>query len=327
MKSPAFILTDSKRQLGHWTAGTRTLGISQLLLAQHSWGEVIEVLKHEMAHQFVHETLGTSDESAHGPTFRAVCAARNIDGRACGRPRSISLPSEVPKAVRRIRALLALADSPNEHEAHAAMRAAQRLMLRHNVVEFKERDCEAIHFVQVGPAKGRFDPWEKALAGLLSKHFAVQAIWVFVFDPTRGKRVRQLELIGTESNLAIASHVHAYLVRTSQQLWQHHKTLKQVKANRYRRDFLLGVVTGFGEKLDTGQRALQQEGLVLREDPEVGQWLRLRHPHIRSRRGRPVRNTPSLQEGRTAGRAIEIRPAITPDKRRVRALPWPRRSS
>ena len=54
------------------------------LVTEHPWTVVLEVLRHEMAHQYVDEVLGVHDETAHGPTFQAVCEARAIDGRAAG---------------------------------------------------------------------------------------------------------------------------------------------------------------------------------------------------------------------------------------------------
>ena len=40
---------------------------------------MVEVLKHEMAHQYAHEILGARDESAHGEAFRTVCQRLGID--------------------------------------------------------------------------------------------------------------------------------------------------------------------------------------------------------------------------------------------------------
>ena len=68
--------------------------IARHLVLGHPWGAVVEVLKHEMAHQYVQEHLGVVDESAHGPAFRAVCEKLGIDGRAHGVPESPADASE-----------------------------------------------------------------------------------------------------------------------------------------------------------------------------------------------------------------------------------------
>src|SRR4051812_40391104 len=82
LAEPQLTLVDSTAHLGLWVPHVRTIEIARRLVLGHSWGVVVEVLKHEMAHQYVHEQLGVVDESAHGPAFRAVCEKLGIDGRA-----------------------------------------------------------------------------------------------------------------------------------------------------------------------------------------------------------------------------------------------------
>ena len=74
LSPPQLGLARGATKLGLWIPATRTLLISESLVMQKPWGLVQEVLKHEMAHQYVHEILGRTDESAHGPAFQAVCA-------------------------------------------------------------------------------------------------------------------------------------------------------------------------------------------------------------------------------------------------------------
>src|SRR3954469_10017373 len=122
LRPPAFELVDSVERLGRWVPIHRTLELSRELLVKHGWGVLEEVLKHEMAHQYVDEVLGVKDEPAHGPAFRRICEERGIDARAAGAPVA---PDEHAKSpvLERIAKLLALAESPNEHEAQAAMSA------------------------------------------------------------------------------------------------------------------------------------------------------------------------------------------------------------
>src|SRR5512143_105959 len=72
LRRPVFELGTSSVALGRWMRAHRTLEISRQLLLEHGWGALVEVLKHEMAHQFVDEVLGRVDETAHGPAFREV---------------------------------------------------------------------------------------------------------------------------------------------------------------------------------------------------------------------------------------------------------------
>ena len=63
LRPPAFTLTEGKR-LGAWQPATRTLSIGRRFALEQPWPAVVEVLKHEMAHQYVHEVLGITDETA-----------------------------------------------------------------------------------------------------------------------------------------------------------------------------------------------------------------------------------------------------------------------
>ena len=87
------------------------------------------------------------------------------------------------------------------------MRAAHRLMRRHNLDALDMTD-RTVDWAHVGPVKQRFAAWEKVRAGLLTRHFFVQAIWVRSFRVKRGTAGRQLELMGTPENLALAVWVH-----------------------------------------------------------------------------------------------------------------------
>src|SRR3954453_8385307 len=124
MVRPAIELVDSGSRLGRWHGGLRAIELARSLLVEHGWGALIEVLKHEMAHQYVDEVLGQPDDAMHGTEFRRVCEERGIDPSAAGVPASDAVKPVDQHLLERIAKLLALAESPNEHEAQAAMSAA-----------------------------------------------------------------------------------------------------------------------------------------------------------------------------------------------------------
>src|SRR5207248_891299 len=114
--------------------------------------------------------LGERGETAHGPRFRAVCERLGIDGAASGVPQSRSVPGSVEatrKMADRIARLLALAESPNVHEAEAAMAAAQRLLLKHNIELGRERSAQGYAWKHVGRVTGRTTEAERVLSLVL----------------------------------------------------------------------------------------------------------------------------------------------------------------
>ncbi|MET0386817.1 MAG: DUF2786 domain-containing protein, partial [Polyangiales bacterium] len=244
--------SDHASFLGRYTGDPRRIELSLTLVRTQPWGSVVEVLKHEMAHQFVAEVLGEHDETSHGPSFRRVCERLGIDARASGLPDNHVDPRS--PILERIRKLFALAQSPNQHEAESAMRLAHRLMLRHNI---DHADADALDanakggygFRHIGRSTGRISEAESVLAGLLGEFFFVQPIWVSIYRVEDYKRVSVLEITGRPENLAMAEYVHGFLLRASESLWREHKQKHKLARNADRRAFLAGVMRGFAEKL------------------------------------------------------------------------------
>src|SRR5436305_9563098 len=79
LRPPSIVLSDADSRLGQWTADDRTIEIAKSLVLGHPWGIVVEVLKHEMAHQYAHEVMDARDERAHGEAFRRACELLAID--------------------------------------------------------------------------------------------------------------------------------------------------------------------------------------------------------------------------------------------------------
>src|SRR6185295_15095644 len=149
-------------------------------------------------------------QTAHGPAFEAVCRQHGFDAAATGLPEDAA-PADGAggsPVLRRIARLLALAESPNAHEAEAAMKAAQRLMLTHNIDAAAAAAREGFAFRHLGAPRGRISGAEQVLAGILSRHFFVEVIWVPFYLPREGRSGRVLEMCGTVSNLDVAAYVH-----------------------------------------------------------------------------------------------------------------------
>ena len=131
LQRPVFLLGDSKKKLGSWDGNRRVLMISRHHILSHDWESVVDTLRHEMAHQYVQERLGLGAAAPHGREFRDACdllrcdPAAKADTAALGKLEDSAV--EKDRRLGRIKELLALAGSPNEHEAATAMRLAAGL--------------------------------------------------------------------------------------------------------------------------------------------------------------------------------------------------------
>jgi hypothetical protein len=307
LRPPAFELRDGEQRLGHWSLAHRTIALSRRLVFGEPWGTVLEVLKHEMAHQYVHEVLGATDEAAHGPAFRSACERMGIDAAASGLPASADRGGEEGRVLRRVAHLLALAESSNVHEAEAAMNAARRLMLRHNLdATSAARAGGRYSFRHLGRVTGRIQEHERVLASILAEHFFVEAIWVPCYRAAEGKRGSVLEVCGSETNLELAAYVYDFLSRSAEACWREHKRERSLSANAERGAFLAGLMRGFDEKLRAAERVNQNEGLVWVGDPQLGAYFRRRHPYVRHVRYRGNGPSEAFAQGREQGRKLVL---------------------
>jgi len=314
LRRPPLMFVEGQHRLGQWSSDPRQIELSQRLLVEQGWGVLVEVLKHEMAHQYVEEVLGIVDEGPHGAAFRSICEERAIDGRPSGLPKSGPLADEQQRVLSRIAKLLNLAQSSNLHEAETAMSLAQRLMLKYNLEHATEPASRGYRFVHLGRATGRVGEADRILAALIAEHFFVEVIWVPVWRPHEGKRGSVLEVCGTEENLELAGYVHAFLMETAERLWSQYRTERSLRGNTERREFISGVMAGFRDKLAREKRQQQKEGLVWVGDAELNSYMKRRHPHIRWMRGTARRRPESWAHGREAGKNIVLHKPVKSGK-------------
>jgi len=310
LRRPVFRLSDTRARLGQWIPVERGLEVSRPLVLEHPWAVVVEVLKHEVAHQFVDEVMRV-DEPPHGPTFVRVCAQLGIAGHARAELPPPPVVADAPenRVVQRIRKLLALADSPNQHEAEAAATAARKLMLRFNVEVDKEVPDDAASrygFRHLGRPSGRILEHDRRLALILTTYFFVDGLWVPVYRPLEGKRGSVLEICGLEPNLAMAEHVHAFLSSTALRLWDAYRRTAPGTSNRDRQAFLAGVMAGFESKLSAQNEQFQEQGLVWVPDAELGEFFKRRYPRTQTVRRGGARRNAAYAQGEEAGGNIVL---------------------
>lgn len=300
------IFVDRSQRLGLWCSDPARIELARSILTTNGWGTLVEVLKHEMAHQYTEQVLGVMGEGPHGPTFRRICEERGVDGRAVGMPETSPISDERQRVLERVSKLLRLAQSGDQHEAETAMSVAQRLMLKYNLEHATEPKGHGYRVVHLGNPTGRVMEADRILAALLAEHFFVEVIWVPVWRPLDAKRGSILEVCGTEENVEFAGYVHAFLIDTAERLWVQYRQQRGLRGNGERREFIAGVMCGFRDQLKRDRSRQQRQGLVWLGDAELSQFFRRRHPHIRWLRGAAKIRQASYVDGREAGRRIHL---------------------
>jgi hypothetical protein len=305
--SPPGLVVEEMSALGRWERRARRIAISRRLVAHATWIEVLEVLKHEMAHQFVDEILRVTDEAAHGETFREVCRARAIDPRAASPAPAVEASDAISERVRR---LLALADRGTEHEAHVALQSAMRLMARHGIQPTPPRQEPTWAVRQIDTVHARWPSHLTTLIGALSRHLGCPTLWVRGMDVTRGKPGTAVEAVGRAETLDLLEHMYVFVRRAVERQWVEHRRHHPRVGDRDRRSFLLGAVMGFARTLDREAVALREEGLVWVRDPAIDELHGRRHPRVTRRGGASYVLNEAHAAGREAGARIQVREAL-----------------
>ena len=306
LRAPRIELSQSETELGHWERRQRRLAISTRHIERDPWLEVMETLRHEMAHQYADEVLRAVDERAHGPAFVRGCQRLRCSPRAHAREGEKAAGEEDP-VLGRLKKVLALTDSPNEHEAETAVQKARRLLLRYNIDAVQLDDERRFAHRHLGAIKGRRASYELWLAQILHEFFFVEIIWVESYRPGEDKGGTVLQVCGTLANLEMAEYVYGYLTELLDRLWREYKKERKLRGNRERQRYFAGVLEGFFNKLQEQERTIQaDEALVWKGDGELQEYYRYLHPRVQTRYGRGVTVSDAYRHGLEDGRKVTI---------------------
>jgi hypothetical protein len=323
---PLFCIRDMKKRLGCWSGEKREICLSKSLVFNHPWDAVCDVLRHEMAHQFAHEVLGSQGESMHGPSFQRACHLLRADPKANGDYKSLDervkdrSADNNDRIMARVKKLLALAKSHNNHEAEAAMAKAHELILKYNIDLLScKKEREFISVFVGNPALRHFRE-EYHLASLLIDYYFVEGLWVPSYVLEKEKVGRVLEITGTLQNVKIASYVYDFIKRFIDSKWDEYNSVRGM--NRFRKtDFAVGIIEGFRSRLEKRSKAVvvKMESLALAkvEDPLLKKYTAYKYPNTRSfTRRASGQDENVLNDGKKEGKKMVISKGITEKKER-----------
>ncbi len=213
----------------------------------------------------------------------------------------------------KIRKLLALANSSNEHEAALAAGHAQRLLSEHNLAM---ADIEAAHRpdkadrVETVVSK-TLPKWMRHLSAGVSSSFDCQAI----HNPATGR----MTFIGVGADVQVAAYTFTYLDRTIRKLCgtymkqQAGSTITNRHRELMRQSYYLGAVSTINNRLKaqkeqtpvtTGALVPVKEGLIRQAMNEIGP-MRVMHSR------RSYISSEAYSRGQTDGGQVGIHHGIS----------------
>jgi hypothetical protein len=338
LEPPIFEISEGKKQLGCWNAATRSLRMSQYLIMSYPWSVTLQVLKHEMAHQYSSEVLGQT--AAHGEGFQAACALLGVlpQYRGCRIVTAEILArltrpeknlSEGQKVLARIEKLLALGESSNVHEAEAALKKASLLIEKYHLQQLvsSEHSAYVVCLIEIG--KKQIATYQRHICRILQDFFFVRVVLSETYKPLTNEVQKAIELLGTSENVAIAEYCCHFLENRLALLWQEYRLRNKSSGRTQKNSFYLGVVLGFWEKLQEqnsgGARAniasAEHRELLVVEDRRLETFVQSHFPRLRktsSRRSTVDRKV--YQEGMQAGRSLRMTEGVTQGSGRNRFL-------
>ncbi|NRA44372.1 MAG: DUF2786 domain-containing protein [Oligoflexales bacterium] len=339
--SPVTILIrSSKSQLGGWDANVQCIFISLEFIQNHCWSKVIEVLKHEMAHQLVSEYLFESD--AHGQGFKRACKILGVASWASKASvhdddlQTDTLASmvseEEERMLRKAKKLLALAQSGNQFEASEAMNKAQHLYERYHLSSLKQMEKPPYGVSIIKHHKSRTELYQTMIGSILVKYFYVKVIHSQLFDAKACKEHKVIEIIGNQRHIELAEYVYWFIYNHLPRFWQDYKKTSGKTGMRSRNQYYQGVVTGFGEQLAKSQDRRQRNNatdpeftkslqLIETEDKRLCEFMRSRYPRLRTEGYRAQsRDKISYEAGIKKGLSLTIHAGIKEQKNAQKRL-------
>lgn len=334
--SPVTILIRScKSQLGAWDPNVQSISISLEFIENYCWSKVIEVLKHEMAHQLVSEYLFDSD--AHGQGFKRACkilGVANWASKACIKDEdlltntnNIQGTEDEERMLRKAKKLLALAQSANQFEASQAMNKAQYLYERYHLSTLKQMEKPSYSVSVIKHQKSRIELYQTMIGSLLIKYFYVKVIHSQLFDAVSCKENKVMELVGNLKHIELAEYVYWFIFNHLPRFWQEYKKNSGKAGVRSRNQFYQGVVTGFGEQLAKSQKERQKNNsnspelaqslqLIESEDKRLCEFMKVRYPRMRTETYRSQsKDRTSYEAGIKKGLSLTIHAGIKEQKK------------
>ncbi len=335
LRPPIFAIADTDREVGSWCPQSRILRLSRRLITGYPWSVTLQVLKHEMAHQLCSEYF-TAATTPHGELFQRACERLGVlpefrragsilaESLAATTGGSLSAPGR--RCIERVKKLLALAESANEHEAALALEKARELSTRHHLSELDGVGDEAYCCLGIDRQKKRIARYQKEICAILGDFFWVRCVLADLFRPESGEFSRVIQIFGSRANVAVAEYCYHFLDNRLASLWASRrrqfgssgKTAQPLGRNS-RASYFLGILRGFREKLASqrhpggtqpgaAQRdAAEERALLVLADAGLDRYIGLYHPRLCRRRSSRCRIDAGLyHEGVSAGRRLSF---------------------
>ncbi len=181
----------------------------------------------------------------------------------------------------KIRRLLALAESPNENEAKAALLKARELMAEHKIThtDILESKSQKLSDAKMEwTCSKRRDPWMVQLAATIGEHYCCKAY----ISRTIGKQTNTICFIGFEDDIDVCTEIFNYAAKFISARTKDIKkdyyglgaSIIQSESDSYGFGFIKGLNDAYDEQLRKQEEKNEEWGLVLTVPKEVHEAMK-----------------------------------------------------
>ena len=326
LQPPILMISGNKRLLGSWSAADRRLSLSHFLISAHPWNVTRQVLKHEMAHQICSEIHG-QDDAGHGPLFREACirlgldapfhrASADLEEGLAGMEQGSPATEQGRQIIDKVRKLLALGGSDNEHEAALAVQRAGELLTRYRLDFDGLAEDEGLVHRTIDTGSRTLPVHRKSICSILETCFGVRVICASLYDPLAGLSFKTIELLGREEEVAIAEHCYHFLENRLQTLWEQNRRDFTGNGRIAKKSYFLGLLAGFRETLERSRSGPAKpmrtsrpatDLPALRAQQRLEDFVAFRFPRLRQMRGKSTAmHGEAYRQAVAAGREITL---------------------
>jgi hypothetical protein len=290
---------------GYFDSKFFQIGLNVKLIGRVSDHALRNLLRHELAHYLTHLYFPKLS-SPHGEEFLSLCQ-RYGWGEDVSRAKDdlAALPLEGATQnqamLSKVKKLLALASSSNQHEAELATLKANQLILRYHLEknELNDEPELLVHTVMTAPKKNTL---MVAIYDILT-HFLVRPMLYF------GQGEVRLEVAGPREQLELADYIAKFLEHEFERLWNLETNLKGLRAKN---SFYLGIARGFSEKLQASRKdfTVTESRALVKLESDLSEKLQHFLGGLSKTSSGQQLDDRALQSGVARGRSLSIHPGV-----------------
>jgi hypothetical protein len=300
-------IIESSKTLGHFDPNRFSIGINKQFSYQFAHEDLIEVIRHEIIHLVNYLENGDNVKS-HGTEFKAIAKRYNWQSEAKSKMKLKTDESSNPelKVFKKVKKLLAMADSSNINESQVALKKANDLICKYHLESVEKVSNEQV-YSDVVISSSRRNSKTSAIYFILKSFPFIAPIF------SSGLKYNELLVVVKDrEEMEMAKYITSFLDHELDRLWLKTKKEQKLKGISAKNSFFRGLADGFTKKMSP-ETINNSTDLVLSQkqiDKIQQDLIDSAFSKIKSSVSKSGNNTHSRNLGEQAGRSMSINPAL-----------------